>query len=80
VLISPSPDQEGNKLGSMSGTRAISTTSRRELSSNYFFLQGEAPKEIHEILTETLACFVPGRAKDLSASLVKATNPNLIHL
>ena len=25
------PDQEGNKLGSMSGTRAISTTSRREL-------------------------------------------------
>ena len=31
VLISPQPDQEGNKLGSMSGTRAISTTSRREL-------------------------------------------------
>jgi len=30
------PDQEGNKLGSMSGTRAISTTSRRELSSSFF--------------------------------------------
>ena len=34
-----------------------------------FFLQGKAPKEIHAILTETLACFLPGRAKDLSASL-----------
>ena len=33
--------------------RAISTTSRRELSS-FFFLQGKAPKEIHAILTETL--------------------------
>ena len=33
------------------------------------FLQGKAPKEIHAILTETLACFLPGRAKDLSASM-----------
>jgi len=32
-------------------------------------LQGKAPEEIHAILTETLACFLPGRAKDLSASL-----------
>ena len=37
VLISPYPDQEGNKLGSMSGMRAISTTSRRELSLSFFF-------------------------------------------
>ena len=29
-----------------------------------FFLQGKAPKEIHAILTETLASFLPGRAKD----------------
>jgi len=29
----------------------------------------KAPKEIHAILTETLACFIPGRAKDLSAPL-----------
>jgi len=36
VLISPEPDQEGNKPGNMSGTRAISTTSRRELSSRFF--------------------------------------------
>ena len=34
-----------------------------------FFLQGKAPKEIHTILTETLACFLPGRAKELSAHL-----------
>ena len=54
----------------MSGTRAISTTSRRELSSSFFFfLQGKAPKEIHAILTETLAFFRPGRVKDLSAHL-----------
>jgi len=37
----------------------------------FFCLQGKAPKEIHAILTETLACFLPGRAKDLSAPLYK---------
>ena len=35
----------------------------------FFFLQGKARKEIRAILTETLACFLPGRAKDLSTSL-----------
>jgi len=35
----------------------------------FFFLQGKAPKEIHAILTETLACFLLGRANDLSAPL-----------
>jgi hypothetical protein len=75
MLISPYPGQERKKLGSMSGTRAISTTSRRELSSRFFSLQGKAPKEIHAILTETLACFLPVRAKDLSAPLVRAS-PN----
>ena len=69
MLISPQSDQEGNKLGNMSGMRATSKTSRRELSSSFFFLQGKAPKEIHAILTETLACFLPGRAKDVSAPL-----------
>jgi len=34
-----------------------------------FFLQGKAPKEIHAILTETLACLLPGWTKDLSAPL-----------
>jgi len=33
------------------------------------FLQVKAQREIHAVLTETLACFLPGRAKDLSASL-----------
>ena len=40
-------------------TRAISTTSRHELSSSFFFLQGKALKEIHSILTETLREHVP---------------------
>jgi len=35
----------------------------------FFFLQGKALKEIHTILTETLPCFLPIRAKDLPASL-----------
>jgi len=55
----------------MSETRAISTTWSRELASSFLFhLQGKALKEIHAILTETLACFLPGRAKDLSAPRV----------
>ena len=29
----------------------------------FFVLQGKTPKEIHAILTETFACFLPGRAK-----------------
>jgi len=35
----------------------------------FVFLQGKAPKEIHTILTEKLASFLPGRAKGLSAPL-----------
>ena len=35
----------------------------------FCFLQGKAPKEMHAILTETLACFLPGGAKVLSAPL-----------
>ena len=35
----------------------------------FLFVQGKAPKEIQAIRTETLACFLPGRAKDLSAPL-----------
>jgi len=39
-----------------------------------FFLQDKAPKEIHAILTETSACFLPGRAKDLSSPLYIRTS------
>jgi len=35
----------------------------------FFPLQGKALKEIHAIVTETLACFLPGQAKDLSTPL-----------
>ena len=35
----------------------------------FFFLQGMASKEIHAILTETLACFLPVRDEALSAPL-----------
>jgi len=35
----------------------------------FLFFQGKVPKEIHAFLTETLACFLPGSAKDLSALL-----------
>jgi len=40
-------------------TRAISTTSRLELSSRIFFLQGKALKEIYVILIETLGEHAP---------------------
>jgi len=46
----------------MSGTRAISTTPRCELTSSFFFLQGKAPKEIHAILRETLGGNAPSYA------------------
>ena len=40
-------------------------------------LQGKSPKEIHAILTETLACFLPGLAKDLSAYVHLASGKSL---
>jgi len=40
----------------------------------YFYLQGEARKEIHAILTETLACFLPGQAKDFISIPVFVAN------
>jgi len=48
--------------------------------TKFLFLQGKAPKEIHAILTETLACFLPGRAKDLSAHLYGTSNISNIFL
>jgi len=36
---------------------------------NFFSLHGKAPEEIRAILIETLVCFLPGRAKDLSAPM-----------
>jgi len=51
--------------------RDVNNVETRAVIRLYFFLQGKEPKEIHAILTERLACFLPGRAKDLSAPLYK---------
>jgi len=37
----------------------------------FIFLQSKASKDIHAILTEILPCFLPGRAKDLSAPMYR---------
>ena len=59
-------------------TRTISTTWRRELSSSvFFFLQGQAPKEIPAILTETLGEHSPSYAtvKNWVAQFFKLGHP-----
>jgi len=52
--------------------RDFNNIETRVLIKFFFPLQGKAPKEIDATLRETLTCFVPGRAKDLSAPLYKA--------
>ena len=47
--------------------RDFNNIETRTVIKFFFFLQGKAPKEIHAILTESLACILPGRAKNLSA-------------
>ena len=54
----------------MSGTRAISTTSRRELSPSFFFCKARHRRKFAPFW-QTLVCFLPARAKDLSATLHK---------
>ena len=49
--------------------RDFNNIETRAVIKIFLSLQGKAPKEIHAILTETIACFLPGRAKDLSAPL-----------
>jgi len=51
--------------------RDFNNMEMQELSSSPPPLQGKTPKEIHAILTKTLACFLPGGAKDLSAPLYR---------
>ena len=54
----------------MSGdARHFNYLETRAVIKIFFSLQGKALKEIHAILTETLACLLPGRAKHLSAPL-----------
>jgi len=49
--------------------RDFNNIETRTVIKFFFPLQGKAPKEIYAILTKTLACFLPGWAKDLSATL-----------
>ena len=49
--------------------RDFNDIEKRAVIKFFFSLQGKAPKKIHAILTETLACFLPVRVKDLSAFL-----------
>ena len=49
--------------------RDFNNIETRAVIQFFFPLQGKAPKEIHAILTKTLACLLPGRAKDLSVPL-----------
>ena len=53
--------------------RDFNNIETRTVIKFFFFLQGKAPKEIHAILTETLAYFLPGRTEDLSAPLYCVT-------
>ena len=64
MLISHYPDKEGNNLGSMSGDARDFNNIETRAIVKCIFLQSKAPKEIHAILKETLACFLPGRDKD----------------
>jgi hypothetical protein len=54
--------------------RDFNNIEMRAVIKFFFLLQGKAPKEIHATLTETLAYFPPGRAKDLSAPLYLGVN------
>jgi hypothetical protein len=51
----------------ISNARDFSNIETRAVINFFFLLQGKAMEEIHAILTETLRCILPGRAKDLSA-------------
>ena len=46
-------------------TRDVNNIETRAVIKFFFFLQGKSPKEIRAILTEILAGFLPGQAKDL---------------
>ena len=51
--------------------RDFNNIETRDVIKILFFLQGNAPKEIHEILREILACLLPGRVRVFSAPLYR---------
>ena len=68
LIILLSPTRKETSPESCQG-RAWFQKHRDASCHKFFFLQGNTLKEIHAIRTETLACFLPGQAKDLSAPL-----------
>ena len=62
-LARPGKEQARNHVRD---ARDFNNIEKRPVIKFFFFLQGKAPKEIHAIMTETLACFLP---KGLSAPL-----------
>jgi len=46
----------------------------------FLFLQGKAPKEIHAVLTETLVCFLPGWAENVSAPLYTSSYYRILQM
>ena len=57
--------------------RDFNNIETRAVIKIFFLLQGKATKEFTHFLTETLACFLPGWAKDLSATLYKVCVPKV---
>ena len=49
--------------------RDFNNIETRAVIKFFFSCKVRRREEIHAILTQTLACFLPGRAKDLSAPL-----------
>jgi len=68
-LARPGREQARKLVRDARGFNNIETRVVNKFS--FSFLQVKKPKEIHAILTETLACDLPGRVKDLSASRCK---------
>jgi len=64
-LARPGRKQARKHVGDVLDFNSIET----QATIRCLFVQGKAPKEIDAILTEILASFVPGWAKDLSAPL-----------
>jgi len=65
-LAQPGRKQAQKHVGDARDFNNIKT---RAVVKFFFFQQSKVPKEIHVILTETLAYFLLGRTKDLSAPL-----------
>ena len=76
VVLYPGADKSLGRPGSTQAQKHIRDKrdfNNIETRKFFFSCKGKSPKEIHAILTETLACVLPGRAKDLSAPLYLRT-------